>query len=100
MDNRFIDLRKQEIQAIFKIRNVVIAAVHEYLRSQNFLEVHTPNIIASSSEGGTDVFKLKYFEKEVWSRRVSHEHRLVYVIYSKEHEVDIVSCKSHYEGMI
>ena len=32
LDNRFIDLRKQEIQAIFKIRNTVISAVHEYLR--------------------------------------------------------------------
>ena len=63
LDNRFIDIRKQEIQAIFKIRNKVIAAVHEYLTSENFVEVHTPNIIASSSEGGTDVFKLKYFEK-------------------------------------
>ncbi|KYK28496.1 aspartate--tRNA ligase [Thermoplasmatales archaeon SG8-52-1] len=66
LDNRFIDLRKQDIQAIFKIRNVVIAGVHEYLRSENFVEVHTPNIIASSSEGGTDVFKLKYFEKNAF----------------------------------
>ena len=66
LDNRFLDLRKQNIQAIFKIRNKVIAAVHEYLRSENFIEVHTPNIIASSSEGGTDVFKLKYFEKNAF----------------------------------
>ena len=66
LDNRFIDLRKQKIQAIFVIRNEVIATVHEYLRSENFVEVHTPNIIASSSEGGTDVFKLKYFEKSAF----------------------------------
>jgi len=66
LDNRFIDLRKQEIQAIFKIRNIIIKAIHEYLRKNNFIEVHTPNIIASSSEGGTDVFKLKYFEKEAF----------------------------------
>jgi aspartyl-tRNA synthetase len=66
LDNRFIDLRKTEIQAIFKIRYKIIAAVHEYLGTQNFIEVHTPNIIASSSEGGTDVFKLKYFEKEAF----------------------------------
>jgi nondiscriminating aspartyl-tRNA synthetase len=66
LDNRFIDLRKQEIQAIFKIRNSVIHEVHEYLRRNNFIEIHTPNIIASSSEGGTDVFKLKYFEKEAF----------------------------------
>ncbi len=66
LDNRFIDLRKESIQAIFKIRNTIIAAVHEYLRKENFIEVHTPNIIASSSEGGTDVFRLKYFEKEAF----------------------------------
>jgi len=66
IDNRFIDLRKPEIQAIFKIRNQVISTVHEYLRSEDFIEVHTPNIISSSSEGGTDVFKLKYFEKEAF----------------------------------
>jgi aspartyl-tRNA synthetase len=66
LDNRFIDLRKEKIQAIFKIRNVVIEVIHEYLRNNNFIEVHTPNIIASSSEGGTDVFKLKYFEKEAF----------------------------------
>ena len=66
LDNRFIDLRKKEIQAIFKIRNSIIHSVHDYLRSEKFIEVHTPNIIASSSEGGTDVFKLKYFEKEAF----------------------------------
>jgi nondiscriminating aspartyl-tRNA synthetase len=66
LDNRVIDLRKPEIQAIFKIRSAVLAAAHEYLRSQSFLEVHTPKIIASSSEGGTDMFKLQYFEKEAF----------------------------------
>ncbi len=66
LDNRFIDLRKPEIQAIFKIRNKIISAVHEFLRREGFIEAHTPNIIASSSEGGTDVFKLKYFEKDAF----------------------------------
>ena len=66
LDNRVIDLRKPEIQAIFKIRSAVLAAAHEYLKSQYFLEVHTPKIIASSSEGGTDMFKLQYFEKEAF----------------------------------
>lgn len=66
LDNRFIDLRKQNIQAIFKIRNEVIASVHDYLKKKDFIEIHTPNIIASSSEGGTDVFKIKYFEKDAF----------------------------------
>ena len=66
LDNRFIDLRKKNVQSIFKIRSEIIAEVHNYLKTENFVEVHTPNIIASSSEGGTDVFKLKYFEKEAF----------------------------------
>jgi aspartyl-tRNA synthetase len=66
LDNRFIDLRKQEVNAIFRIRNNVLNAVQKYLRKENFIEVHTPNIIATSSEGGTDVFKLKYFEKDAF----------------------------------
>ncbi len=44
--------------------------------------------------------RLKYFDREVWSRRISHEHRLVYVIYAQEEEIDIVACKSHYAGLI
>lgn len=66
LDNRFIDLRKQEIQAIFKLRTGVLGAVHSCLRSLGFEEVHTPKIIGSSSEGGTDVFKLKYFEQNAF----------------------------------
>jgi len=66
LDNRSIDLRKPTTQAIFKIRNAVISAVHSYLQSQDFIEVHTPNIIPSSSEGGTEVFELQYFEKKAY----------------------------------
>ena len=42
--------------------------------------------------------RLKYFDREVWSRRVSHEHRLVYVVYSKEGLIEVISCKSHYQN--
>lgn len=41
--------------------------------------------------------RLKHFDREVWSRRVSHEHRLIYVIYAQEQQIEIVSCKSHYD---
>ena len=66
LDNRFIDLRKPEIQAIFKIRSAVLGTVHSHLRSNGFEEVHTPKIIGSSSEGGTDLFQIKYFERDAF----------------------------------
>lgn len=66
LDNRILDLRKPRNRAIFTIRNHVLAAVDEYLCSEDFVEVHTPKIVASSSEGGTDVFKVQYFEQEAF----------------------------------
>lgn len=66
LDNRFIDLRKPEVQAIFKIRDKVIDAAREFLREKNFIEVHTPKIVASCSEGGANLFRISYFEKDAF----------------------------------
>jgi toxin YoeB len=41
--------------------------------------------------------RLKYFEKEVYSRRVNHKDRLVYTIYEVDKMVDISSARGHYE---
>jgi toxin YoeB len=40
--------------------------------------------------------RLKYFEKEVYSRRVNHKDRIVYTIYEGIGEIDISSCRGHY----
>ncbi|KAA0006877.1 MAG: aspartate--tRNA(Asn) ligase [Thermoplasmata archaeon] len=66
LDNRFIDLRKSEVRSIFMIRDVLINSARDYLRKNGFVEVHTPKIIASASEGGTNLFRLKYFEKDAF----------------------------------
>lgn len=41
--------------------------------------------------------RLKYFSQEVYSRRINHKDRLIYTIYEGEKEVDISSCRGHYE---
>jgi toxin YoeB len=41
--------------------------------------------------------RLKYFEKEVYIRRVNHKDRLVYTIYEEFKEIDITSFRGHYE---
>ena len=40
--------------------------------------------------------RLKYFYKEVYSRRVNHKDRMIYTIDEKEHVIDISSFKGHY----
>lgn len=66
LDNRFMDLRKAEISAIFKIRSKVQESFREYFLNKGFFEINPPSIIAAASEGGTDLFAITYFEKEAF----------------------------------
>ncbi|WP_088335852.1 aspartate--tRNA(Asn) ligase [Methanopyrus sp. KOL6] len=66
LDARVLDLRREEPQAIFKIRNVVTSAIREFLEELGFIEVHTPKIIASATEGGTELFPVVYFERDAY----------------------------------
>ena len=66
LDNRIIDLRKDRNKAIFEIRHSLIKFASEYLEKNGFINVHTPKITAMSSEGGTEVFKIDYFDKPAY----------------------------------
>ncbi|MDI6730393.1 MAG: aspartate--tRNA(Asn) ligase [Candidatus Altarchaeum sp.] len=66
LDNRFLDLRKKDVTAIFKLRNNIINAGRKFLIANKFIEIHSPKIIASASEGGTELFPIAYFDKEAF----------------------------------
>lgn len=66
LDNRVMDLRRPEVNAVFRIRDVAISAGREFLTESGFIEIQTPNIISTSSEGGTELFPVSYFEKEAF----------------------------------
>ncbi len=66
LNNRFMDVRKPHISAIFRIRSRIIKAGREFLLGENFIEITSPKIIASASEGGTDVFPISYFNREAF----------------------------------
>ncbi|MEA1994324.1 MAG: aspartate--tRNA(Asn) ligase [Euryarchaeota archaeon] len=66
LDNRFLDLRKRNVLNIFKIRSELLRHVREFFLKEEFIEIHTPKIISSSSEGGTELFSVKYFEKRAY----------------------------------
>ncbi len=66
LNNRFIDLRKPENFFIFKFESELLFGIREYMNSNNFIEVHTPKTVAAATEGGADLFKVKYFEKDAY----------------------------------
>ncbi|MDP4040002.1 MAG: aspartate--tRNA(Asn) ligase [Candidatus Pacearchaeota archaeon] len=66
LDNRSLDVRKPEISAIFKIQSTIINSFREFFYEKEFIEIQPPGIIGTSTEGGTDLFEIKYFEKKAY----------------------------------
>ncbi|MEM1515552.1 MAG: aspartate--tRNA(Asn) ligase [Candidatus Bathyarchaeia archaeon] len=66
LDARILDLVRNEPQAIFRIRHVVLEAIREFFSKNGFIEVHTPKIIATATEGGASLFPIIYFEREAF----------------------------------
>ncbi|MGQ4891085.1 MAG: aspartate--tRNA(Asn) ligase [Candidatus Njordarchaeia archaeon] len=66
---RTIDLRTPRSAAIFKIKSTIANAYREYLISQGFVEIHTPNIGIYVAEGGANVFRIDYFNKPAYLRQ-------------------------------
>ena len=63
LDHRTIALRRPEIRSIFKVQNEIEQAFRDYLRSKNFEQIHTAKIIDSSTEGGSEMFTVNYFDR-------------------------------------
>lgn len=63
LNNRAISLRHEKINSIFKIQNIIVQSFREFLIEKGFTEIFTPKIVAEGAEGGTELFKVNYFEK-------------------------------------
>ena len=61
---RILNMRNVVEQGIWKIQAGVGDALRNFLKSQDFVEFHSPKILAGSTEGGAEVFKLDYFGKQ------------------------------------
>ena len=62
MDFRWIDLRREKNQLMYQLQTTFTNAMREFLVERNFIEIHTPKLIAAASESGSDVFEVKYFD--------------------------------------
>lgn len=66
LDSRFMDLRKHDVNAIFKIKSQMLHTARNYFYDNDFTEITTPKLVASATEGGTELFPITYFEKEAF----------------------------------
>jgi len=66
LDSRVLDLCRDESRAIFRIQHAILESTRSFLSSQGFIEVHTPRIIASATEGGAALFPVEYFGQKAF----------------------------------
>lgn len=63
LNNAPLGLRYPAKQAIFRIYAELLAGFREYLMPRGFVEIHSPSIVGSATEGGANVFTFEYFGK-------------------------------------
>ncbi|HOV12777.1 MAG TPA: aspartate--tRNA(Asn) ligase, partial [Spirochaetota bacterium] len=66
LDNRGISLRIPKVLNIFKIQSDIIKHYSEFLRKNNFSEIKTAKIISTGTEGGANIFEIKYFDRAAY----------------------------------
>jgi aspartyl-tRNA synthetase len=66
MDFRWIDLRRDANHLMLEMQTTLTNAMREFLVKRNFVEIHTPKLIAAASESGSDVFEVKYFDGKAY----------------------------------
>jgi aspartyl-tRNA synthetase len=66
LDARALDLCSEDNISIFKIQHTAVGAIRGFLFERGFLEVHTPRMIASATEGGAELFSIDYFGRKAF----------------------------------
>jgi len=66
LEIRAVDLRRNILQHVFKMRSLVLKSIREYLYEKEFIEVNTPKMIATATEGGAALFPIFYYNKEAF----------------------------------
>lgn len=66
LNYRFLDLRSDKNILMFKVQTCMINAMREFVVKNNFTEIHTPKIISTASESGSEVFEVNYFGRKAY----------------------------------
>lgn len=66
LDHRTIALRNAKQQAIFRIYSTMLSAYAAGMRSADFLEIKTPKLVGSATEGGANFFTVNYFDRKAY----------------------------------
>ncbi|PIY69549.1 aspartate--tRNA(Asn) ligase [Candidatus Roizmanbacteria bacterium CG_4_10_14_0_8_um_filter_39_9] len=66
LDHRPLTLRHPKIKMIFEVQETIVQTFRSTMKSIGFTEFQAPTIVATATEGGAEVFPVKYFEHNAY----------------------------------
>ena len=66
LDYRSLTLRHPKVSAIFKVQEVILQTFRKTLKHHGFTEIIVPTLVATATEGGSDVFPVQYFDHQAY----------------------------------
>jgi len=66
LDYRSLTLRHPKVLAVFKIQEIILQTFRSFLKGKGFTEISVPTIVATATEGGSEVFPIEYFDKKAY----------------------------------
>ncbi len=66
LDHAAVGLRHPERQAVFRIASAITEAYSEWMRSHGFVQISTPKLVGSATEGGANLFRVDYFGRDAF----------------------------------
>ncbi len=98
LDLRPVSMRNPKERAIFKVQEGIARGFREFLASNGFTEIRSPKINFAGAEGGTNVFKLDYFGKQVYLAQSPQLYKQALVgVFQKVFEIAPVFRAEHHD---
>ena len=83
LDNRHLWIRSREFTATLKVRSTVFRAFADFYFNLGYYEVQPPLMVSTAAEGGSTLFKVPFFDEEVYLTQ-SSQFYLETMIFSLE----------------
>lgn len=92
LDYRYLDLRNKNVSDIFRVKSKTASSLREHLEENDFIEIQTPKIVASATEGGTNLFPIEYFEKDAFLAQSPQFYKQMMMASGLERVFEIAPC--------
>ena len=92
LDYRWVDLKTEKNQLMLRIQSTMVEGMREYLYSKEFTEIHTPKLIGTASESGSEVFEVEYFDRKAYLAQSPQFYKQMAIVSGLERVFEVAPC--------